>query len=262
MNDPHVDSLRYCLKTDESLEFADPPPLEGETPTLLLRLEDDILTVRPKAHYASVDEAREAVDPYVTAWEIAEATRRGRRKVRFEYQSAQIVDRAPSPDGNQTASHVVSKFDTVRSVSRAVERASSYPAPPGTFVASPDVETMWQRYEQYVQGREPLPSMAYFCLTVLETSARNVPGKGRNREKALRAYAIQDKVLGKLGELTSKYGDAETARKAGGTGRPLTSAERDWVEKCLRVLIRRVGEKAADPHAKFDRIAVSSLPQL
>lgn len=262
MNDPHVDSLRYRLETDESLEFADPPPFEGETSTLLLRLEDDILTVRPKAHYASVEDSREAVDPYLKAWEIAEATRRGLRKVRFEYQSAEIVDRAPSPEGNQKARHVVSKFDTVRSVSRAVERASSYPALPGTFVASPDVETMWQRYEQYVRGREPLPSMAYFCLTVLETSARNVPGKGGNREKALRTYAIQDKVLGKLGELTAGLGDAASARKAGGVGRALTPGETDWIERCLRALIRRVGEKAADPQGNFDRITMNDLPQL
>lgn len=150
----------------------------------------------------------------------------------------------------------------MRSVSRAVERASSYPALPENFVASPDVETMWQRYEQYVQGREPLPSMAYFCLTVLETSARNVHGKGGNREKALRTYAVQDKVLGKLGELTARLGDAGTARKAGGAGRPLTSVERDWIERCLRALIRRVGEKAADPQGNFDRITMADLPQL
>lgn len=127
MNDPHIDSLRYRLKTDESFEFADPPPLESEMPNFRLRLEDNVLTVRPKAHYPSVEAVREAVDPYLRAWEIAEAVRRGRQKVHFEYQCAEVVDRAPSPEGNQTAKHVVSKFDTVRSVSQAVEQLPGAP---------------------------------------------------------------------------------------------------------------------------------------
>lgn len=262
MNAPHVDSLRYRLKTDESLEFADPPSLESETPTLRLRLENNVVTVWPKTHHPSAEHAREEVDPYLRAWEISEAVRRGRRKVRFEYQSAEVVDRAPSPDGPQTTRHVVSKFDTLRSVSRAAERSSSYPAPPETFVASPDVETMWQRYEQYVQGREPLLSMAYFCLTVLENSARGVPGKGNNRAKASRIYDIEYEVLDKLGALTSGFGDGGTARKADGAGRPLTPNERDWIERCLLSLIRRVGEKAADPQGKFDRLTMADLTKL
>lgn len=262
MNDPHVDSLRYRLKTDKSLEFADPPPLTTETSNLRLRLERNVVTVWPKTHYSSAEDAQEAVEPYLRAWEISEAVRRGRQKFRFEYQSAEVVDRAPSSDIARTARHVVSNFDTVRSISRAVERSSSYPGPPQSFVVSPDVDTMWQRYEQCVQGREPLLSMAYFCLTVLETSARSVPGKGNNRDKALRIYAIQDKVLDKLGELTARLGDDGTARKAGGAGRPLTSSEGDWIERCVRALIRRVGERAADPQGQFDRITMADLPKL
>lgn len=47
-------------------------------------------------------------------------------------------------------------------------------------------------------------------------------------------------MLDKLGELTARLGDGGTARKAGGAGRPLTSGEEDWIERCLKALIRRV----------------------
>jgi len=60
-----------------------------------------------------------------------------------------------------------------------------------------------------VAGDEPLPSMAYFCLTVLEYQAKN-------REAAAKQYAIDLKVLKKLGGLTAK-GDPMTARKVTGT---------------------------------------------
>lgn len=37
-----------------------------------------------------------------------------------------------------------------------------YPDPPKLFILTPDVETLWHRYEGYLQGKEPLSSMAYF----------------------------------------------------------------------------------------------------
>jgi hypothetical protein len=48
----------------------------------------------------------------------------------------------------------------------------------------------------------------------------------------------------KMGELTSKHGDASTARKYGAivSGRPLTGPEIHWLEEAVKVVIRRLGE--------------------
>ncbi len=260
MNDPHVESLRYNLRTDESLEFDAPPPLERETDNFRLRLEEGVLTVWPKANFASAEAAKELVGAYLRAWEIHEATRSGRRRLRFEFESAHITDRDPLPDGPRTAEYVTSRFDTVRSVRREPERPSSYPAPPRTFAASPDVETMWQRYEGYLEGREPLLSMAYFCLTVLEHTARNAPGNSKLK-KVGNVYGVNEKVLRELGRLSSTAGDLASARKVDdqSQGLPLTQQEEDWVKRCVVVLIRRAGEVAADPQAATSPITMTTL---
>ena len=65
-----------------------------------------------------------------------------------------------------------------------------YPSPPLDLAISPDVQTMHDRYMNYLQGREPLSSMAFFCLTVLENSAGG-------RKAAARKYQIAKRVLEK-----------------------------------------------------------------
>ena len=59
---------------------------------------------------------------------------------------------------------------TLGSVSLTVVKPS-YPSPPSgqTLNADdPDVATMYDRLSGYYAKREPLPSMAYFCLTMLK----------------------------------------------------------------------------------------------
>ena len=262
MNDPHVETVEYRLVPDESLRF-NSPPLEHETDAFKLRLQCDVLTVWLKDHYASEDDAKEAVDSYLEIWAVYEALEsRRRRKIRFDYRGAKIVDRDPSSHDNGVRRTVRTSLGLLWSTTEAVETRGDYPQPPRNFALSPDVATMWERYEGYLKGREPLLSMAYFCLTVLEGSARKLPGKGKNRAKALRTYAIQNKVLDTLGSLTANLGDAETARKAGGKGRPPTRSKSAWIEQCIRALIRRAGEHAADPQKDFPKLTMEDLPKL
>lgn len=263
MNDPHVEALDYRLVPDESLRFNSPPPLEHETDAFKLRLQDEVLTVWLKDHYASEEDARVAVDPYLQVWAVYEALEsRRRRKLRFDYRGAKTVDRNPSSSDDGVRRTAQISLKVLWSTSEAVETRGDYPEPPRNFALSPDVEAMWERYEGYLKGREPLLSMAYFCLTVLESSAHKLPGKGDNRAKAVRKYAIQDKVLRKLGELAANLGDAETARKVGGEGRPPTPSEGAWIEQCLLAIIRRAGEHAADPQKVFPKFTMADLPEL
>ena len=110
--------------------------------------------------------------------------------------------------------------------------------------ANADVNGLWQRYTRYEQGREPLLSMAYFCLSYFEdTVGTGASGKQR-RKMAAEALGVEEKLLARLGELTSTLGDAESARKKNtqSRDRALTEEERQWIEDTVQFLIRKTAE--------------------
>ena len=106
----------------------------------------------------------------------------------------------------------------------------------------------------YLQGREPLASMAYFCLTMLEDK--------KDRMTAARKYGIDREVLTKIAKLSSEKGGQE-ARKARGINRELTPSETRFLQKAIPALIRRAAEVAHDckhdPHKSRDGIKLSEF---
>jgi hypothetical protein len=135
-----------------------------------------------------------------------------------------------------------------------------YPAFPQGFTVSPDVETLWDRYEGYVQGCEPLSAMAHFCLSVVEKVL------ARGRDDAARKYHVQWKILDTLGRLHTRRGDMKSRRKVERESDrhepPLTPQEVIWMEAALTRLIHRIGEHAADPTAPCPLLSMSDLPPL
>jgi hypothetical protein len=261
MSDPHVVALRYRLETDPSLIFDRPAPREDDTPAFALRLANGLLTCDMKAHFPSVAAAKAAVDPFLQAWELNTALREGRRALWFAYEDAELIDRHPSPAGSDLRIHVSEGTLRVTGamVSLRVTRRE-YPAPPERFLVSPDVETLWQRYEGYVQGREPLPGMAYVCQSFIEKVL------ARGQPDAANKYHIERKVLHTLGNLHSHRGDLTSRRKLEHERDrhepPLTPQEIAWMEAAVRILIRRVGEYAADPTAPWPTLSMRDLPPL
>ena len=83
-----------------------------------------------------------------------------------------------------------------------------------------------------------MQSMAYFCLTVLEHARGGRAGVASH-------YSIAMKVLDTLARLATDTGDERTARKVTKRLRPITDAERTWLEAAVKALIRRAGEVAA-----------------
>jgi hypothetical protein len=65
MNDPHVEFLEYKLKTDDTVSFDNPEPLEGDAGGFTYRLADGVLTLAMTAHYATREEAVEPVRPFL-----------------------------------------------------------------------------------------------------------------------------------------------------------------------------------------------------
>jgi hypothetical protein len=268
MNDPHVERLRYRLKVNPSqLSFESPPPLFQEYDAFGIRLENGILTVEMKEHHASVESAKEKVEGFIRDWMIYAAFDFDWDLLNFEYENAEVIDRKPSPrvpgqitgDGNITLPMLTCKgTGTVHPL-----KLSEYPAPPARFRATPDVETMWFRYQQHLQDKETYQSLGYFCLSLVQWSTG--VGKGA-RCAASRMYNIDRDVLDKLGELTSERGTQREARKldSGSTLVPLTDVERRWIREALKMLIRRKGEYDFEPAtgASLKQITMTDLPKL
>jgi hypothetical protein len=259
MRDPHVAALRYRLVPAETVSFDQPPLVERDTEAFRLRLLDGIATFEMVEHHASEESARRRVEPYLRAWELDVALRFGRSEIGFQFEGADVIDRSPPPPGTGQVIYpkaVAAVIGVMGSVAVHLTRGQ-YPAPPEGFVASPDVETMWHRYERHLEGRELLASMAYFCLTLLEGSAGS-------RDRAAKQYGISGKVLDTLGRLTTEIGDEQTARKASRLRerRPYTGAEKTWLEATVKALIRRAGEWAYAAEAQRPTLTMEDLPKL
>jgi hypothetical protein len=255
LKNQYIESLTYEVRSSELITYADPPPLDVDTNTWTGRLENRLLTCHLKAHYGSAGDARKVVESYLRAWEIDAAIRQGKGSIQFVYKSASTIDLPPSTgEGTEIAvarSENFSVGDTCTLTVTPVIRRT-YPPPPGNFIVSPDVETLWMRYEGYFGGKEPLEAMGYFCLNVIE----QMYGNGK-REAAARNLNVEVEVLKELGKLTSTKGGTTTARKAPQRRRwqPLTGTERTWIESVLRRLILRLGEYAG-------RDSLSTLPKV
>jgi len=251
MRDPHVEALYYRLETGQQLAFSGPSPVERDADTFSLRLSDGQLVVRMKNHYATDTAARLAVEPYLRSWEIATALRHGPGAMKFVFERADVIDRDPPPPGAGVVLTPVTATITVGVMAPTVLRTvSQYPDPPDSFEASPDVVDMWERYQGYCAGEEPLPSMAKYVLTRFQqTEAR---------------HTVSEKVVSKLGYLHTKVGTPRTLRKreADQEVRPHTPTEIAWMEDVVRAIIRRVGEWAANPNATWPQITLKDFPPI
>jgi hypothetical protein len=269
MNDPHVERLIYRLKVNPShqLIFENPPPLFQEYDAFTIRLENENLTVEMKEHFPTVESAKKKVEEFLRDWLNYARFDFEWDLLYFKYESAEVIDRNPPPtlpgqctfDGN-----VVAPMPTCKATfTTGPIKVSQYPAPPTRFRASPDLETMWFRYQQHLHDKETYQSLGYFCLSLMQWSTG--VGKGA-RDAASRIYNIDRGVLDKLGELTSERGTQRDARKldSGSTLVPLTDVESRWIRETVKMLIRRKGEYDFEPATgtSLKRITMTHLPKL
>jgi hypothetical protein len=261
MRDPHVKSLQYRLKTSEAISFRSPPPLEEHTGAFRARLEDEVLTLEMKEYHPTEESARSRVEPYLKAWELDTNLRDGPGTIRFEFEKSNIIDRNPPRSGETILTANPGTITLCGGSVRFHVVRKAYPSPPSRFVVTPDVEMMWARYLGYRNGKEPLLSMAYFCLSLLEGTT----GSSKSPRKAVcQKYNIDQTVRKKLGDLVSEKGDPGEARKfnSGATRTPLTQKEKDWVDEVIKAIIRRKAEYDADPTTPLPKIAVGDFVTL
>ena len=258
MNDPQVVALTYRIIHSDAIDYGEAAPLALEESRFLLTVEGEKVRFQFNENelYASEEQAREAVAEYIRVWEFDATLRRDNPDVfRLEFEKAEIVDRNPTPG------HVELNCGEEISIGESVRLTLSvgeYPAPPADLVLTPDVETMYRRYMGYRKGREPLASMANFCLTVLEDSTGKRSGK---RKAAAERYRIGNRVLNNIGTLSEKRGGSE-ARKAKGIGKDFNSQERQFLEQAVKTIVRRMAERGHSSSDQLRKICMSDLPSL
>lgn len=256
MNDPHVKSLRYAVHTPATITFEGAPPLETEIDGFQLLLQDDVLIAEPSRHFASEQDARTVLRNILDAWEIDVALEYGQQEIRFVFDSSEVIDRNPPPPGSpiviqaKSAILVSSAVHATLSVTRA-----DYPSPPRYFRVTPDVATLWYRFEGYKNNHEPLGSAAFACLTKLESMFGDRP-------EAARKLNLSRGILRTLGSLSTEKGDLLTVRKYPSEGEPVpfSQSEMQWIEAALKHIIRRLGE--IDHGPSLPKITLSDLPPL
>lgn len=256
MNDPHVKSLRYSVHTPDRVSFQGAPPLSVEIDGFRLLLEDDILIVEPDCHFASEQEARAVLDDILASWEIDVAMNYGEREIKFVFESSEIIDREPPPPGSPLVVQVKAAIVVTSAVGATVSvTRGKFPPPPKLFRITPDTETLWHRFERYKNGHEPLPAMAYFCITVLE-------GIFGDRMEAARSCNISKTVLKTLAKLSTEKGDTVSARKYPRKSSPVphSAAEIAWMEAALKAIVRRLGE--INQMTTLPQISMKDLPRL
>ena len=239
MSSPRLTALIFKIVTNGKVDYSKVPPLCIEEDEFRVMAKGDTVRFDLKVPVTSDDLARNRVAAYITRWEIDEGLRRNSDCfiLKFNYS----IDDGPSPKG------LPAKFSVNPSTATGVVGASRFPARPTGFTVDPIVEWMYNRYMRYRRNRDTLPSMAYFCLTVLEEKF----GGDRNAAQRLQ---VSRNVFEEIRRLSSTRGGHGEARKAKGATLELSATERLFLEESTRQIIRRCAEVLDGSPREFQKI--------
>ena len=257
MNDPHVVALNYRIDHGDTIDYSRAEPLEREEPDFRVTVRDRKVRFELKEHYATEEQAREAIAEYIRVWEFDATLKYGNSgSFRLAFETPEVIDRKPTPGRISLVARGAAAFASLEVSLQVQPRA--YPGPPTDIALNPDARTMHQRYLGYRGSREPLASMANFCLTVLEASTGKRKG---SRAAAAKLYNVDKRILDKIGELSAQRGGTE-ARKAGGVATEFSSEERHFLDRALKTIIRRVAQRELTPKDDLPQISWSDLPPI
>jgi len=239
MNDPKVEELYYRFISDnQNDKFDDAKLLEFSEQGFDFRLDKGMLTARPQKKYSSPDQAKMDVEPILKAWEFSAFVKDNRHRIRFIYHDAKVIDLKPDTNGVTITLQSAYLVATAETVTVAMNNPV-YPTPENNYKTSELTDELVNRLKQYTDGRETLPSMAYYILDRLEFV---FAGNEKNRRvKLSKILNIDWKVLDKLGKLSNRS-DTKIGRHGDREPFPLTQEQLRWLEKAVFRLVERVAE--------------------
>jgi hypothetical protein len=259
MRDPHVEALIYVIMPGPGVSYEDPKPVAFSNSLGHFDAADGELRFRPADHFSRSDEARTVIEPFLRAWEIQSDLSGNARRILFDYLRADVVDRNPPAADAPGAPRILCAEGASYGLSFGEFHGHlllrHYPEPPTAFRTTPEVEMAYVRWNQFREGREPLQSMAYSVLTLMQSMAGD-------RARAAERFCVSRRVLDNVARLSSTKGDAATARKIDASKgfSQLTEREGAWLKEVIPRLVLRLGEHAAGGSvALLDMSGFSSL---
>ena len=137
MNDPHVVALNYRIDHGDTIDYSRAEPLDREEPGFRLTVEDGKVRFELKEHYATEEQAREAVAEYIRVWEFDATLEYGSSdSFRLAFDNPEIVDRKPTPGQIDVVARGVAGF---ASLAVSVQtQPPAYPEPPSDIALNPD----------------------------------------------------------------------------------------------------------------------------
>ena len=252
MNDPHVEALEYSIQYGPDIDWSCAAPLHVQEKGFDVRAENGRVRFEFRAHYASEQDARSAVEEsYIPNWEFDVELTRGPNTFSLRFERSEIVDRNPPPGPPPLRVSARAGYPTV-SVNLAPPRPPAFQEPPRAGIKrTPGVESMFQHYLRHRRDAETLPGMAYFCLTMLGEMAGG-------RDKAAAHFGISRNVLSRIGNLSDEKG-GDVARKAKGRNTPYSPEEEQFLRSAIKVLIRRAGAVEFGPDANRKTITLNDI---
>ena len=254
MNDPHVEALVYVVRHDKSSNYSLAKTVELEQTTFRLKLEDNEARFELKEHYPTRQQAQQAIQPFIKQWELRASLESGPGTFALKFKRLEIIDRKPTPGVISVSADPISFSFEISSPTVTVSR--QYPQPPPERpmnIDHPDVQTMLNRHIGYHQGREWLPSMAYFCCEVF------VKRFGTDAKDAANKHKLAHNLIKRVKPLASIKGGGDQARHEHAIYQPLTQPEVQFLEKAVAAMIIRAAMVAADPRQPMHTIDGSNL---
>jgi hypothetical protein len=237
----------------DGVDYDKAPPVTSESDAFSMTASKDGVVFKMKEHYDNESDARAVTDKYLDEWKVLIGLRHRPDEINFKFDRSEIIDLELT-----FGSVVIHCPPGVVSFSASATfhvSKGKYPTPPSSFKISPNVETMYNRYQAYRAGQDHLLSMAYLVLTVLQMNQ----GRGRAANK----YRISKNILTKLATLCGQgdHKDARKAPKSGGFTTPLSAQAKVWIEAVIPLIIKRVGLTEGGTQG-LEQITMDSLPPL
>ena len=252
---PRIVALLYHIEHESSVDYSKAKPVYHEEEGFRIRIEDGLVRFEMKADHPTAESAFEAVNPYIENWELDAALRSRPGEFKLKFVRPEIIDREPTPSVHRVSA-LPSFWKFTTSVS-TVTVGRPYPKPPVgvSLKGNDEVTIMLHRYEDLCKGREKLPAVAQFCLTMLERIAGN-------RQKVARKFAIEKSVLARVGNLANNKGGPGFARKSDSVDQELMPEETIFLENAVKVFIRRAAEEIGAPCEPLRKITINDFPEL
>lgn len=265
MNDPGIQTLHYRFVSESPTDmFIQAAPLNVTLGGFEVVLKDDRLMATPGRQYPSEASARNALEPLLRAWE--ESALLDSCLIRFEFLNADLIDsECASGDNVVYMKSSLSLATTFRAT--LTLQHGKYPAPNPGFASSELTAKLTNRFRRFKDQAEPLCSMGYWVLSLLETTfgcRKNVASTLRIEEEILRVFgdltAVDDPIHGRKTN-PKEFRSTLLRSQNRSLHAPLCPKEVQWIEATVVLLIRRVGEHNANPSG-YARLTMRDLPNI